>query len=72
MKHLNDVAASYLFLRQTKVRLYLDLARLNKMLIRPVHRGLTLHNILPRVVGKKYLRLIIVNLGNHNLKLDEK
>ena len=32
-----------------KVRLCLDLARLNQALIRPIHRGPTLYNILPRL-----------------------
>ena len=32
-----------------KVRLCLDLARLNRMLIRPVHRGPTLNDIFPKL-----------------------
>ena len=53
------------------VRLCLDTAWLNKMLIRLVHRGPTLNDILPRL-NAKYLSLIDVNSGYHNLKLDER
>ena len=55
-----------------KVRLCLDQARLNKALIRLVHRGPTLHDILPRLVGMKYLKPIDLSSGYHNLKLDER
>ena len=55
-----------------KVQLYLDLANLNKTLIRPVHRGPTLNDILPRLLGIKYLTVIDASSGNHKLKLDEK
>ena len=34
-----------------KVRVCLDWARFNKALIRPVHRGLTLNDILLRLAG---------------------
>ena len=54
-----------------KVRLCLDLARLNKVLMRPVHRCLWLNDTLPRLVGMKYLTVIDSSLGYHNLKLDE-
>ena len=55
-----------------KVRLCLDLARLDKALVRPVHRGLILNRILPRLADMKYLTFIVVSSGYHNLKLDEK
>ena len=55
-----------------KVRLCLDPAWLNKALIRLVHRGPTLNNILPKLNHAKYLSLIDVSLGYNNLKLDEK
>ena len=55
-----------------KVRLCLDPARLNQALIRPVHRGPTLNNILPRLNNVKYMSIIDVSSGYHNLKLDEK
>ena len=42
------------------------------MLTRPVHRGLTLNDILPRLAGMKYLTLICESSGYHNQKLDEK
>ena len=54
-----------------KVRLCLDPARLNKALIRPIHRGPTLNVTLPRLAGVKYITLIDVNSGFHNLKLDD-
>ena len=55
-----------------KVRLCLDPARLNQALIRPVHRGPTLNDIFPKSNNLKYLSLIDVNSGYHNLKLDER
>ena len=55
-----------------KVRLCLDPARLNKVLIRPVHRGLILNNILPRLADVKYLTLIDVSSGYRNINLDGK
>ena len=42
------------------------------MLIRPVHRGPTLNNILPRLNSVKYMSIIDTSLGCDNLKLDEK
>ena len=54
-----------------KVQLCLDPARSNKVLIRPVHRGPTLNDILVRLAGVKYLKLIDASSGYHNLKLDE-
>ena len=41
-----------------KVRLCLDLARLNQALIRPVHRGPTLNDIFPKLNNEKYFSLI--------------
>ena len=55
-----------------KVRLCLDPAKLNQVLIRPVHRGPTLNNIFPKLNNVKYLSLIDVSSGYHNLKLDER
>ena len=55
-----------------KVRLGLDLARLNQVLIRPIHRGPTLNDILPRINKVKYMSIIDANLGYHNLQLDTK
>ena len=51
-----------------KVQLGLDLARFNNSLIRLVHRGSTLNNILLRLVGVKYLTLIDASLGYYALK----
>ena len=55
-----------------KVRLGLDPARFNQVLIRPVHRGPILNYILPRIAGMKHLRLIDVHSGQQNIRLDEK
>ena len=54
-----------------KVRVCQDPARLNTALLKPVHRGPTLNDILPRPAVVKYLTLIDVNSGCH-LKLDER
>ena len=55
-----------------KVRLCLDLARLNQALIRPIHRGHMLNNILHRLNNVKYMSIIDLSLGYHNLQLDTK
>ena len=55
-----------------KVRLCLDLARLNQALIRPMHRGPTLNGILNRLNNVKYMSIINVSSGYHNLQLDTK
>ena len=44
----------------------------NKVIIKPVHRGQTLNDSLPRLAGVKYLTLIDASSGHHNLKLDKK
>ena len=41
-----------------KVRLYLDLAWLNQALIRLIHRGPIINNILPRLNNVKYMSII--------------
>ena len=56
----------------SKVRLCLDPACLNQALIKPIHRGPTLNNILPKLNNAKYLSLIDVSSGYHKLKLDDK
>ena len=48
--------------------LCLDPARLNQVLIRPVHRGPTINDILPKLTNVHYM--IICSAGYHNLKLD--
>ena len=55
-----------------KVMLWLDPAWLNQALIRPIHRGPTLNDILPRLSNAKYLSLTDVSSGYHNLNLNEK
>ena len=55
-----------------KVKLCLDPARLNNVLIRPVPIGSKLNDVLPRLAGIKYFMFIDVSLGYHNPKLNEK
>ena len=44
---------------------------IKKMLIRPIHRGLTLINNLLRLAGVMYFMPTDASSGYHNLKLDE-
>ena len=53
-----------------KVRLWLDPVELNQALIRLIHRGPTLNDILPRLNSIQYMSIINVRLGYHNLRLD--
>ena len=64
---------SFVFLLKAngKVFLCLALARLNKALIRPVHRGSTLNDILLRLSCIEYLTLINESPGYHNFKLEK-
>ena len=64
MKHLNGVTVLSSSQKQM-VRLgnALHLARLNKVLLRPIHRGLTLKDILPRPAVVKDLMLIDTSSG---------
>ena len=55
-----------------KVRLCLDPVRLNQVLIRPIHRGPMLNDILPKVNNVQYMSIIDASSGYHNLKLHEK
>ena len=55
----------------SKLRLCLDLVRLNKTLIRLLHRGPRSNYILSRLPGIKYLTIINASLGHHDLNLDE-
>ena len=55
-----------------KVMLCLDLSWLNQALIRPIHRGLTLNDILPKLNNVKYMSIIDASSGYHNLQLDTK
>ena len=54
-----------------KVRLCLNLARVNSVLVRPIQWGPALNDISPRLVGVKYHTFINVSSGYQNLKLDE-
>ena len=53
-----------------KVSLCLDTVQLNQALIRPVHRGPTLNDILPRLNNVQYMSINNMSSGYHNLKLD--
>ena len=55
-----------------KVRLCLDPVQLNQALIRPIHRGPTLNDILPKLNNVQNMSIIDASLGYHNLKLDKK
>ena len=50
-----------------KVRLCLDPAQLNQALIRLIHQGPTLNNILPRLNNVQYMSIINASLRCHNL-----
>ena len=50
----------------------MDLACLTQALVRPIHRGPTLNDILPKLNNAKYLSLKDVSSRYHNLKLDKK
>ena len=54
-----------------KVQLCLDPTQLNQALIRLIHRGPTLNDILPKLNNVQYMSIIDVSLGYHNLKLDK-
>ena len=53
-----------------KVRLCLDPVWLNQALIRPIHWGPTLNDILPRLNNVQYMSIINASSGYHNLWLD--
>ena len=55
-----------------KVRLCFYLVRLNQALIRPIHRGPTLNDILPKLHNVQYMSIIDASSGYHNLQLDTK
>ena len=51
--------------------LCLDPAQLNQALIRPIHRGPTLNDILPKLNNVQYMSIIDASLSFHNLRLDK-
>ena len=53
------------------VWLCLDPAQLNQALITPIHRGLTLNDILPKLNNMQYMSIIDASSGYLNLKLDK-
>ena len=67
----NGVTVSLVPKGNGKVRLCLDQAQLNIVLIRPIHRGPTLNDILSGVAGVKYATFINANSGHQNFWLDE-
>ena len=54
-----------------KVWLCLDPVQLNQALIRPIHRGPTLNDILPKLNNVQYMAIFDGSLGYHNLKLNK-
>ena len=54
-----------------KVWLCLYPVQLNQALIRPIHRGPTLNDILPKLNNIQYMSIIDVSSGYHNIKLDK-
>ena len=50
--------------------LCLDPVQLNQALIRLIHRGPTLNDILPRLNNVQFMSIINVSSGYHNLRLD--
>ena len=54
-----------------KVWLCLDPAQLNQALIRPIHRGPILNDILLKLNNVQYMSIIDASSGYHNLKLDK-
>ena len=55
-----------------KFRLCLDPVQLNKVLIRPIHRGPTLKDIMPKPTGVKFPMLIDSSSGYYNEKHNDK
>ena len=53
-----------------KVRLCLDPVQLNQALIRLIHWGPTLNDILPRLNNMQYMSIIDASSGYHNIRLD--
>ena len=54
-----------------KVLLCLDPVQPNQALIRQIHRGPTLNDILPKLNNVQYMSIIGASSGYHNLKLDK-
>ena len=46
-------------------------AQINQALIRLIHRGPTLNDILPKLNNVQYMSIIEASPGYHNLKLDK-
>ena len=54
-----------------KVQLCLDPVQLNQVLIRLIHRGPTLNDILPKLNNVQYMSIIDASSVYHNLKFDK-
>ena len=61
---------SFVLVPKANCKVILDPAQLNQALIRPIHRGPTLNDILPKLNNVRYLSLIDASSGYHNLRLD--
>ena len=55
-----------------EVRPYLNPARLNQALIRPVHRGIANNNILLKIKHTHIILHMDASSGYHSIKLNEK
>ena len=71
MKWQSGVIALCWYTKQM-VRLCPDLAWLNQALIRPIHRGPTLNDILPKLNNVKFMSIIDASSWYHNCQLDTK
>ena len=56
----------------TQLSACLDTGRLNQAVTRPIHRGSTLNDIIPRLATVHYMIINESSSGYHNLKLDKK
>ena len=73
IEQASELCNSFILVQKANgmVRICLDPAQLNRVLIRTIHRCPTLNNILPRLVSVQYLTLIDVSSGYPNVKLDK-
>ena len=65
----NDGVIALCWYPKQMIRMCLDPVQLNQALIRPLLRGLTLNDILPRLNNVQYMSIIDASSGYHNLKL---
>ena len=72
MRHQNGVRVGISAQSKWESKVMPRPSMLNQAPIRPIHIGHTLNNILPKLYNAKYLSLIDVSSGYHNLKVDKK